>query len=67
MIHRNDLPLGFSFALAQDPEAMKAFSNLSEQRQADILQRAHRVSSKQEMQSLVSSLHRSESRSFTME
>jgi len=53
---RNDLPLGFSFALAQNPEAMKKFSNLPEPRQYEVLQRASRVSSKDEMQALVNSL-----------
>lgn len=53
---RNDLPLGFSFALAQNPAAMKKFSNLSASGQAEILQRAHAVSSKDEMQSLVNEL-----------
>jgi len=53
---RNDLPLGFSFALAQNPEAMKRFSNLPEPKQYELLQRASRVSSKDEMESLVNSL-----------
>ena len=57
---RNDLPLGFSFALAQNPDAMMQFSNLPQSRQAEILQKAHAVSSKQEMQSLVNSLFASE-------
>lgn len=56
MLNRNDLPLGFSFALAQNPEAMKTFSNFPEGRQREILQKAHTVSSKKEMQSLVDSL-----------
>lgn len=56
MVNRNDLPLGFSFALAQNPEAMKVFSNLPENRQAEILQQAHTVSSKGEMQALVNGL-----------
>ena len=55
-----DLPLGFSFALAQNPDAMKAFSNLSKQAQTEILQRAHAVSAKGEMQSLVNSLAKSQ-------
>ena len=55
---RSDVPLGFGFALAQNPEAMKFFSNLSQQQQRDILQKAHAVSSKDEMQALVSSLNR---------
>lgn len=53
---KNDLPLGFSFALAQNPDAMQVFSNLPEAEQHAILQRAHTVSSKGEMQSLVNSL-----------
>lgn len=53
---RNDLPLGFSFALAQNPEAMKRFSNLPQPKQCEILQRASHVSSKDEMESLVDSL-----------
>ncbi len=53
---RTDLPLGFSFALSMNPDAMKTFSNLPEQKQTEILQRAHAVSSKQEMQSLVNEL-----------
>ena len=50
------MPLGFGFALAQDPDAMKAFSGLSEARQNEILRQARSVSSRQEMRSLVSSL-----------
>ena len=53
---RNDLPLGFSFALAQNPEAMKAFSNFPEAKQAEILNRAKSVVSKSEMQELVNGL-----------
>ena len=52
----NNLPLGFSFALAQNPEAMKAFSNFTEAKQAEILNRAKSVVSKSEMQTLVNSL-----------
>ena len=52
----NNLPLGFSFALAQNPEAMKAFSGFPEEKQTDILDRAKSVVSKLEMQELVNSL-----------
>ena len=48
-----ELPLGFGFALAQDPQAMKKFANLPEPRQAEILQMAHAASSKEEMQKIV--------------
>lgn len=53
---RNDLPLGFAFALAQRPEAMQTFSDLPPAKQSEILQKAHNVSSKAEMQSLINSL-----------
>ena len=52
----NNLPLGFSFALAQSPEAMKAFSNFPEEKQTEILNRAKSVVSKSEMQGLVNGL-----------
>jgi hypothetical protein len=50
---RNDLPVGFCFALMQNPDSMKKFSNLPEGKQTEILQRARSVSSKDEMQTLV--------------
>lgn len=55
-MEQNNLPLGFSFALAQNPDAMQVFSNLSESKQQEILQKSHAVSSKDEMQALVNSL-----------
>jgi len=53
---KQDLPLGFSFALAQNPNAMKTFMDLSQSGQEEILQKARSVSSKSEMQSLVNDL-----------
>ena len=53
---RNDLPIGFSFALAQNPDAMKNFGAMPESLQMDILQKARTVSSKAEMRSLVNEL-----------
>ena len=53
---RTELPLGFSFALALNPEAMKNFSNMTQENQSEVLQRARSVSSKGEMQSLVNEL-----------
>ena len=55
-MNRNDLPLGFAFALAQDPDAMQKFSCLSESQKSEILQKAHEVSSKEEIQALVEHL-----------
>ena len=52
----NNSPLGFSFALAQNPEAMKAFSSFPEEKQTEILNRAKSVAFKSEMQTLVNGL-----------
>lgn len=51
-----DLPLGFGMTLAQQPDAMKKFSNMTEDEQNRILSEIHNIDSKQEMQSFVSRL-----------
>lgn len=55
-MEKKELPLGFGIALAQDTDAMKVFANISESGQAEILQRAHAVSSKNEMKALINEL-----------
>ena len=35
-----DLPLGFEFALAQNPEAMKFFANLTETEQNQLIEQS---------------------------
>ena len=52
----NNLPLGFSFALSQNQEAMKAFSSFPEAKQTEILNRAKSGVSKSEIQMLVNGL-----------
>lgn len=51
-----ELPLGFSMALAQHPEAMARFSALSEAEQQTIVEGTHAVRSKREMQAYVEGL-----------
>lgn len=55
-MEQNGMPLGFGFALAQNPDAMRIFSTLPKSRQTEILNTAQSVSSKEEMQRLVNSL-----------
>ena len=55
-MEKGDVPLGFGFALAQDPGAMERFAALSEAERQAFLNRARAVSSKGEMQALVSQL-----------
>lgn len=51
-----ELPIGFGMALAQNESAMKKFESMTESEKQAILQRTHRVHSKQEMQQLVADL-----------
>lgn len=51
-----ELPLGFGMALAQNERAMAKFESLSESEKQAVLARTHSVTSKQEMQALVSGL-----------
>lgn len=51
-----DWPTGFSFALQQRPDAMRQFRALPAHEQAEVLRRAQTVSSRREMQGLISAL-----------
>jgi len=55
-MNMEELPLGFSMALAQHPEAMARFSALSEAEQQAIVEGTHAVRSKREMQAYVEGL-----------
>lgn len=50
---KGDIPLGFCFALAQDPTAMQKYAALSDAGKDALLNKAHAVSSKDEMQALI--------------
>lgn len=51
-----DLPLGFGLTLLQDQQATQSFYAMPPEQRSAILQKAHAVTSKSEMQALVSSL-----------
>ncbi len=50
----NEIPMGLSMALGQNPEAMKKFCSLSDEEQKQIIEKTHSITSKQEMKSFVS-------------
>ena len=56
---RNDMPVGFSMALAQNPKAMQKFALLDETQKQDIINGTHAVRSKQEMHEYVNKLNNS--------
>ena len=51
-----ELPLGFGMALAQNEAALKKFASLTEAEKKSVLQQAHHVNSKREMQQFVSGI-----------
>jgi len=46
---RSEMPIGFSMALMENPEAMKKFSMLSEEKKQTIVKGSHSVRSRSEM------------------
>lgn len=53
---RNEMPIGFSFVLAQNPEAMQKFAELDENKKQEIINGTHSVKSKQEMREYIAKL-----------
>lgn len=55
---KQELPVGFSMALAQHPEAMAHFTSLSEAEQLAIIEGTRAIQTRQEMQAYVENLER---------
>ena len=53
---RDEMPMGLSMALAQNPEAMQKFTMLSEDKKKQIIDGTHSIRSKQEMHEYVNKL-----------
>ncbi len=53
---RDEMPIGFSMALAQNPDAMQKFAQLSEDKKQQIINGTHAVRSKQEMHDYVNKI-----------
>ena len=50
------LPASFMVRLAQTPHAMRIFSAFSEQKQKDIVRKAHSITTKEGMDALISDM-----------
>jgi hypothetical protein len=55
-----DLPLGLGMALAQNTKAMEHFALLSDEEKRGVIEKAHSVNSKNEMQQYVDKIARNE-------
>ncbi len=51
-----EMPIGFSMALALNPEAMEKFATLTEAQKQQIIDGTHSIKSKQEMHQYVDGL-----------
>ena len=54
----NSLPIGFGMALAMNPPAFNAYSNLTEEEKQALIDRAHHASSQEEMHQIVEGICR---------
>lgn len=54
---RDEMPVDFSMALAQNPDAMQKFAMLSEDKKRQIITGTHSVKSKQEMHEYVNNFN----------
>ena len=52
----DEMPMGFSMALAQNPLALQKFAMLSEDKKRQIIDGTHSVKSKQEMHEYVNKI-----------
>jgi hypothetical protein len=55
LLGNQEIPIGFSMALAKDTKAMNAFSSMSESQRHNVIEVAKNMKSKQEMEQYVSS------------
>lgn len=56
LLNDDGIPLGLGMALAQNMDAMRTFSSMSESARQDVIDRSRHVQSKQEMENLVNGL-----------
>ena len=55
-MNRDEMPIGFSMALAMNPEAIQKFALLSEDKKQQIIEGTHSVKSKDEMTRFVNNI-----------
>lgn len=50
------VPIGFGMALAMNPNALNAYSSMTEEQKQAVLNKAHEANSQQEMHKIVNSI-----------
>ncbi|MBQ2996026.1 MAG: hypothetical protein IJE22_02165 [Oscillibacter sp.] len=54
------VPLGFGMALSRNPDALNAYSAMTEEQKQVVLAKAHNARSEEEMHRIVNSIEKSE-------
>ncbi len=54
---RPTVPLGLGYALAENPDALKAFSAMTEQQRSEVIERTRSITTKAAMRSFVERLN----------
>lgn len=55
-MERKDMPVGFAMSLAMNPEAMRKFATLDDDKKRTIIEGTHSVNSREEMSRYVNTL-----------
>lgn len=64
-MYMQDIPIGLTFALAENPDALKYFVSLSEEQKQRIIEESHKIHSKSEMQAFAGNFAKNNSSSKT--
>lgn len=64
LIKNDEVPIGFSMALARDLDAFNAFTGLNDDTKKEVINHSRELKSKEEMQQYVSSLSNNSNRFF---
>ncbi len=57
LLSNQEIPIGFSMALAKDTNAMNAFSSMPKEQRKQVVEQSRSIHSKEEMEQFVSSFN----------
>ncbi len=64
-MNMQDIPIGLTFALAENPEALKYFLSLSEDQKQRVIEQTHKIHSRSEMQAFAGNFAKNNASSKT--
>lgn len=64
MLGNNEIPIGFSMALARDTNAMNAFSAMPKEQRKQVIETSRTIQTKREMEQFVNSFTSTNNKTF---